>query len=793
LDHPTELSADTLRWRCDESELTFESTADVDPAEGIVGQPIAIEAMRFGIECEAPGQNIYVRGLTGTGRMTLVRSVLNELKPSPRRRLDRCYVHNFAQPDRPRLLTLPAGDGPKLRRMMREKGEFIDTRLGEVLESPAAMAARQAIQEETQRKVSAITGPLEAELKAEDLALVPIQTGPVSRAVIFPVRDGEPVPPEQLRKLVQEGEVSDEEVEAILEKIQEHSKKLETITLEAGKAFQAGKDEIQAYIEKEIGSVLDRLFSPIRECFPQDAVAIFLAEVVEDITENRMPGSASENLPDATDIYGVNVIFTHDDHNEGPVITENNPTVANLLGGVEPDFVARGQVVTNYKGVRAGALVRADGGFLVLDANDVLTEPGAWRLLMRALRTGSVEIVPAELGWPLTTQSLKPEPIDIEVRVILIGNGNLYYQLDRFDQDFSDLFKVLADFDDQIERSPVGVQQYAGVVSYICRMEGLPHFSADGVAALAEHGARIAARQGKITARFGRVADITREAAFIARKAGETLVGREHVEETVRRTRYRGSLPSKRFQELISDRTLRIETQGRVAGQINGLAVIHAGPLSYGFPARITATVGPGRAGVIDIEGASSLSGSIHTKGFHILGGLLRYILHADHPLAFSASIAFEQSYGGIDGDSASGAEFCCLISAITGADINQGIAMTGAIDQRGHLQAIGGVNEKIEGFYDACVSQGLTGEQGVIIPGANAGDLMLRVDVVEAVRDGQFHVYAVDHIGDALEVLTGVPAGNPESPEPYPADTLYGRARERSAAFSGKARDKQD
>ncbi|KAA9130549.1 AAA family ATPase [Marinihelvus fidelis] len=787
MDHPSKLSADALRWQFDDTQLNFSTTAEVDPAEGIVGQPIAIEAMRFGIECDAPGQNIYVRGLTGTGRMTLVRSVLNELKPKPRRRLDRCYVHNFTQPDRPRLLTLPAGHGPRLRRMMREKGEFIDTRLGEVLESPASMAARQAIQEDTQRKVSEITGPLEAELKADGLALVPMQTGPVSRAVIFPMRDGEPVPPEQLRKLVNEGQVSEEEAEALLKKISEHSKRLEKVTLDVGKTFQAGKDSLQAYVEKEIGQVLERLFEPVRETFPQDAVRTFLDEVVADITENRMPGNASENLPDATDIYGVNVICSHGDcDREGPIITENNPTVTNLLGGVEPDFVAGGQVVANYKGVRAGALVRADGGFLVLDANDVLTEPGAWRLLMRALRTRSVEIVPAELGWPLTSQSLKPEPIDVEVRVILLGNGHLYYQLDQYDQDFSDLFKVLADFDDQIERSPQGVQQYAGVVAYICEMEGLPHFSAAGVAALAEHGARIAARHDKITARFGRVADITREAAFIARKAGQETVGREHVEETIRRTRYRGSLPSKRFQEMISDRTLRIETDGAVAGQINGLAVIHAGPLSYGFPARITATVGPGRAGVIDIEGAAALSGSIHTKGFHILGGLLRYILRADHPLAFSASIAFEQSYGGIDGDSASGAEFCCLVSALTGAPINQGLAMTGAIDQRGHLQAIGGVNEKVDGFFDACVSQGLTGEQGVIIPRANAGDLMLRQDVVDAVADGRFHVYAVEFIGEALEVLTGVPAGDPESGEPYPADTLYGRARQRSAEFSG-------
>lgn len=789
LDHRSRLDPDQLRWRFDPSELSFESTEGVDPAEGIVGQPIAIEAMRFGVECHAPGQNIYVRGLTGTGRMSLVRSVLGELAPEPRRRLDRCYVHNFGQPDRPRLITLPAGEGPVLRRMMRENAAFIENRLGEVLESSASMSRRQAIQDETQRQVAAITAPLEAELKDEGLALVQQQTGQVTRATIFPVHEGEPVPPEQLRKLVTDGVIDEAAADAVVEKIREYSKRLDKVSVEAGKAFQAGMTEIREYVEQEVGSVLKKLFEPVLSRFPQESVACFVRDVTDDIAENRMPGRASENLPDAHDIYGVNVISTHDDTNESPVITENSPTVANLLGGVEPGFVAAGQVVANYKGVRAGALVRADGGFLVLDANDVLMEPGAWRMLMRALRTRSVEIVPAELGWPLTTQSLKPQPIDIEVRVILLGSSGLYYQLDRFDQDFSDLFKVLADFDDQIERSTNGVKQYAGVVAYICREESLKHFSADGLAALAEHGARIAARHDKITARFGRVADIVREADFIAGKAGADLVGREHVEETVRRTRYRGSLPSQHFQDLVRDRTIRVQTDGKVVGQINGLAVINAGPLSYGFPARLSATVGPGRAGVIDIETAASLSGSIHTKGFHILGGLLRHILRAEHPLAFSASIAFEQSYGGIDGDSASGAEFCCLLSALTGVPIDQGLAITGAIDQHGHLQAIGGVNEKVEGFYDACQAQAFTGRQGVIIPKANAGDLMLRPDVVQAAKDGAFHVHAVDTIGEALEVLTGVAAGDPCSEEPYPDDSLYGMARARLAEFFGMSR----
>jgi ATP-dependent Lon protease len=788
LSHPTRLPADALRWRQDEASLDFESTAELDPAEGVVGQPVALEAMRFGIECDAPAQNIYVRGLTGTGRMTLVQSLLRELKPRARRRLDRCYVHNFAQPDRPRLITLTAGAAPKFRRDMREAAEFIENRLGEVLEGPAAKARRERLQQDTQQAVAAVTEPLEEKLRADGLTLAQVQAGPITRTAIFALRDGQPVPPDQLRKLVASGEIDREEAEALEEKIGHYAKEMEEVGRNAAHAFREGVRRMREFVEEEIRAVLDSLFDPLREAYAAEPVAVFIGEVIEDAIENRLPGQAAENLPDATDIYGVNVIRSHEDEERdgdgGPVIVENSPSVAYLLGGVEPDFVAAGRVVTNYKGIRAGSLVRADGGFLVLDANDVLTEPGAWRLLMRTLRTRSVEIVPAELSWPLTGQSLKPEPIDLEVRVILLGSGNLFYLLDQVDQDFSDLFKVLADFDPEIPRLPDGAQRYAGVVARLCAEEGLPPFSAGGVAALTEHGARMAAREGKISARFGRLADIVREAAFLARQAGRETVGREQVEETVRRTRYRASLPSQKFGELVAGGVLRIQTSGEVVGQVNGLAVIQAGAIAYGFPARLTATVGAGRAGVIDIEGAAALSGSIHTKGFHILGGLLRFVLRAKHPLAFSASIAFEQSYGMIDGDSASGAEFCCLLSAVTGVPIRQGIAMTGAIDQHGHIQAIGGVNEKVDGYFDACKLQGLTGEQGVIIPRANAGDLMLRDDVVQACAEDRFHVFAVSTIAEALEVLTGLAAGDPFSPEPYAEDCLFARAQRRAAEF---------
>jgi ATP-dependent Lon protease len=596
----------------------------------------------------------------------------------------------------------------------------------------------------------------------------------------------QPVPPEELAQMLKAGELTEADLEGIEKKVQQFAPRLQEVSHAASKAWQQGMKDMREFIENEARSILQNFTAGLLADMPQPEVAEFISEVINDVIENRLDAESVQNQPPTQVLYGVNVVCTHDG-DSGPVVTENMPSVMNLLGTVEPEIVGNGQMVTNYRGIRAGAMVHADGGYLILNARDVLSEPGAWRMMMRAMRTGKVEIVPSEVGWLTPTQSLKPQAIDISVRIILIGSSRLYYQLDQVDQDFTNLFKVLADFNSEIERSDLGVNQYAGVVARICQDENLAHFEASGVAALAEHGARIASRKGKITARFGRIADIVREASFLAGKAGAEQVSRDHVEETVRRTKYRASLPSSRFQELISDGTIMVQTTGSVIGQINGLAVINAGQLTFGFPARITATIGAGRAGVIDIEGAASMSGAIHTKGFHILGGLLRYLMQTDHPLAFSASIAFEQSYGGIDGDSASGAEICCLISALTGVPVQQSLAMTGAIDQHGHIQAIGGVNEKIEGFFDACLPLGLNEEYGVVIPWANAGDLMLRKDVVAACADGHFHIHAVKTVNEALEVLTGRPAGLPDEDGHFPQDSLLGLARLKATEYWNK------
>ncbi|MCP4079804.1 MAG: AAA family ATPase [Planctomycetaceae bacterium] len=755
------LSQEQLRWQCDPSLVGGESEEQSALTEPIGVQQTARDAMTFGILCDAPGQNVFVRGARGTGRRTMVKQLLTKLAPTTGKKRDFCYVHHFKNPDRPRLITLSPGSAKAFRRQIHDIAKFIQDGLVKALDSEPFASERMRMKAEVQVRIAAISEPLEKDLAENSMALVSIQQGNMSVPVIFPLVDGQPVKPEEFQALIKEGKASSEQLDKFKELFPGFQNRLKDIGKQVNETYREGQKAIEAFNERGARSLFYSICEPVVSEFGSErGVAEFLSEIVDDAIEYRLNPSGEEKL-DLTDLYGVNIVLTHEDKTKRPVVEESLPSAMNLLGTVEQKIGPSGTASTDYRGIRAGALLNADQGYLILNTEDLLSEPGAWHALMRTLRTGRLEIVPPEAGWMRPYVVVQPEPIEIQVRVILIGDVSTYYRLDHSDTDFGELFKVLADFEHEMPRDQQGVKHYAEVLSQLVSSEGLLPFDNSAVAALAEHGARIVSRGKKLTTRFGRIADIAREAAFVCQQMDEGLVTDKHVEEAVRRTKRRASLPSKNFQEMVERGTILVECSGEVVGQINGLAVMRAGPLTYGFPARITASIGPGRAGLINIEGTASMSGSIHTKGFHILGGLLRFLLKTSHPLAFSASIAFEQSYGGIDGDSASGAEMVCLLSALTAMPIRQGMAMTGAVDQHGHIQAIGGVNEKIEGFFDVCVFFGLTGEQGVVIPKSNAADLMLRSDVVEACAAGKFHIYAVDTIHQAMELMTGIPAGD--------------------------------
>ena len=782
----TRLGDGALRWCCEELLPDFETTREVEPITGVVGQDDAIDALRYGLELFAPGQNIYVRGIAGTGRMTLVRQLLEDISPTCPAAEDRAYVHNFAQPGRPRLIALPRGRGRDFRHGVDRLIEFIEDELAQTLNSDSVRAKRAALDAAAQQAMRDLGAPFEKELRASGLAMVTRQTDGGVQPDILPVIDGEPVPFERLEALESQGGIELGEVERIRERIADFAVRFEDINHQTAELRLDHRQRLRALLESETRRFLGYHIEAIESQFDLPAVREFLADVVADLVQRL---GALDRIKSATRQYRVNPLLEHEEGSGCPIVIENTPTLRNLLGEIEREFVAEGGLHADHMMIQGGSLLQADGGFLILEARDVLAEPGAWKMLLRSLRAGSLEIVPAEFTSPFGAPFLKPDPIPINVKVVLIGDGGLYELLSGADPDFGQLFKVLADFETTIARDETGVRYYAGVISRLARDEELLPFARDAVVALVDHGARIAGRQDRLTTRFGRLADIAREAAFLAGKAKRKAVAGGDIAEAIRRGRRRADLPARRFRRMIAEGAIGIRTEGGETGQINGLAVVSAGPLTYGFPQRITATIGPGSAGVVDIEGEAELAGAIHTKGFHILGGLLRQLLKTRHPLAFSASIAFEQSYGGIDGDSASGAEICCLLSALTGVPLRQDLAMTGAIDQLGHVQPVGAVTEKVEGFFAVCEEGGLSGTQGVIVPEANAGDLMLEPRVARACAAGDFAVYAVETIHEALALLTGMPAGERDAETGYAEGTLLRLAQDRAHEFWRMAR----
>ena len=777
----TRLSWQQVRWQCDVSQLSFETTKDVAAATSIVGQEEALEALEYSLESRAFGQNAFVRGLHGSDKMKMIAFMLQQTKPQMPTKHDQCYVANFQQPDRPRLITLNAGDAKFFKRWMKKFSDFVTKDLNNRIDSPEIKSKKTTIEDKATAQIKLISRPFDQKLAKDKLVLVNYKTEAGLQAVISPLYEDKPLNPQQWQELIDAGKISKQRQEQTQKNIVKYSTQLQDLAKSINNIKYTKSTETQELIENKTRQILHAETAEISKRFHTSAVQEYLHEACEDVIEQFFYSEKEQFFPNIR--YNVNILVAHKKNNDCPIIVERVPSLSKLLGTIESKWGEKGPELSDHMSITAGTLLRADGGFLILDARDLLTEAGAWKILIRTLKNQLLEIVPTELAWPFSQPTLKPEPIKVNVRVILLGDSQTYYTLDNYDPDFPELFKVLADFDSEIERDNNSFDNYAAVLARLVAEEDLLHFDKTAVAALIEHGARICSRKGRLTTNFPRIADLAREGNYLAQKQATTLISAEHILLAISRTKKRAGLASKKFQQMLSDGTINLFTSGQQVGEINGLAVIHAGPVFYGFPSRITSTVAPGRAGVINIEGRADMSGSIHTKGFQILGGLLRHLLPTTHPLTFSASIAFEQSYGGIDGDSASGAEFCCLISAITDIPINQEYAMTGAIDQHGRLQAIGGVNEKIEGFFDTCSAQGFTGSQGVIIPHSNAGDLMLRADIQQAIKHNQFSVHAVEHVTEALEILCGQAAGVQVDGK-YPTDSILFKAMEKSNLY---------
>ncbi len=749
------LDASALRWSCPSSWLDFGSTDDLEPSDGLAGQESAVDALEFGLTVLGHGQHVYVRSEPATGRVTLVRSVLERVQLRGRPEPDRCYVHNFTQPDQPRLVSLPAGQGPVFAKRVREMIRFIQEDLTELLGSARMVGATERLEDEAEEAIRELSAGFDAEVAAAGLAVVQIEDDDDDEpaSYVMPMIGEQPVPFEQLEEMA-EPPIPAHQLQALRSKAEELTERLRKLSVQAVRLQRRSQREIRRLVSGEAMRILRDAVADMRRPFA--VVDDWLDAVIDDVS-SQLPALVEK--PQVANRYQVNVLHTRGPDEPPPVVVENVPTLQRLLGGVDP-VVDEDLAIAPHMGIHAGSLLRASGGVLILRAREIYSEPGAWAALKRTLRTERIELTPAEHhATTVRFAGVKPEAVKFRVKVVLIGDVEAYHFLDLTDDDFSQLFKVLVDVSHVVPRERRTARLYGQVLARLVKREELLPFDASAVGALVEHGARIVAERGQLTARFGRVADIAREADWHARRRQVDRVHGQDVEMAVLSGKRRADRPGRRFRQRAASGEIKVWTRGTEVGQVNGLAVIQAGPLSYGFPTRVTASIGPGRVGAIHVEKEAALSGQIHTKGFLIQRGLLRRLLATEHPLIFDASLTHEQSYGGIDGDSASGVELICLVSALTGVPVKQGIAMTGAIDQLGNILPIGAVNEKIEGFFDLCAHLGLDGEQGVIIPDSNAGDLQLRRDVVEACRAGRFHIWKVGQLTEAMELFTAMPA----------------------------------
>ncbi|MGQ9681997.1 MAG: Lon protease family protein [Anaerolineae bacterium] len=778
-----ELRPEQLRRSVDPVQFSFASTAELAALQEMIGQDRAKRSLHFGMEMDGHGFNIFALGQVGTGRTTMVRRLAEQKaagEPAPQ---DWVYVYNFQNPNNPRAMSLPAGRGCALRHDMDELAGNLRRELTRAFESEEYERQKARIGQQLQEAQSRIFSELQKQAESRGFGLARTPAGvmvvPTSKkGEALSEADYERLPPQAKEQIEASESAIQQEIAATMHKARQSQK-------EAQDSLQNLDRQVAAFAT---GHFIDELVARYSD-LPQ--VVEYLEQVRKDVVEHvdlfrsepeqagpmaQLLGASQEA---AMNRYKVNQIVDNCDRKSAPVIFETNPTYYNLIGEVQQE-AQFGALVTDFTKIRGGAFHRANGGYLILEARNVLLNPFAWDALKRVLKDGRIEIEEMGQQWRVfNTTTLEPQPIPADVKVILIGEPYIYYLLYEYDEDFKCLFKVQADFGGQVDRDDATIQQYALFVAQTVRDHNLRHFDPTGVARIIEHGSRVAEDQKKLATRFSEIADLIDESSYWAAQAGHELVSAADVGRAIEEKKYRANRIEERIREMIERGVIMVDTEGAVVGQVNGLSVSMLGDYEFGRPSRITARTYLGRGNVVAIDRDVELAGPIHNKGVLILAGYLGGRFAQDMPLSLSASITFEQSYEGVEGDSASSAELYALLSSLADVPLKQNLAVTGSVNQRGEVQAIGGVNAKIEGFFDVARVKGLTGDQGVLIPAANIDNLMLRDDVLQAVQEGRFHIYAVRTIDEGLEVLTGLPAGQTVDGE-YPEGTINRRVKDR-------------
>ena len=783
------ISSDKLKLVCTEKDAAFfyDPEQEGDELDGLIGQEQGIRALTFGLAMEATGYNIYVIGPQGTGKSTCTMKIVTDYALTGKEPEDWCYLNNFDVQDQPLAVSLPAGQGRIFQTDMEALVEDLKVFIPKAFQSSVYEKKKTSIVESLQNKMDSLFQRMEEVAGENSYTLQQIPP----RIMLIPMKDGKPIPKEDFDSLPQEEREKMEERGRFL------GQKLDE-ALREGQKYENKAKEAIAQLEQSVAAAaaefqINRLKDKYKD-FPK--VIHYLDQVLEDVKKNhlifRIPeGGMGQMIPfmnpeeqDPFNRFKVNVFVTNEPGKGAPVVFESSPYYYNIFGKIE----YKSQVLavsTDFTMIKSGAIHRANGGYLILNVHDLLSDPFSWEALKKALKYGKTTVENIGEQYRLVpTVGLKPEPIPLNLKLILLGTPYLFTLLDYYDEDFRRLFKVKADFDSTMKRTPENLKKYAHFVGQTCRKENQLPLTTGAMGSLVEYGSRLAGDQEKLTTRFNLLANLIYEASALARLAHASQVERSHMEKAMEGMRSRLNLVERKIQEHIGKGNILIETQGVEVGQINGLSVLETGGYAFGIPSRITARTYAGNERVLHIERETEMSGSIHTKGVLTLAGYLGGKFGQKKPLAMTAQLAFEQSYDEVEGDSASSTELYAILSSLSGVPLKQGLAVTGSVDQRGKIQPIGGVNEKIEGFFDVCQKRGLTGEQGVLIPVQNSRNLMLREDVIQAVQQGEFHVYGVATIEEGLEILTGLPAGDPGLDGKYPEGTLFHSAEKKLQEF---------
>jgi lon-related putative ATP-dependent protease len=780
-----ELLPSELRSCCNSSTFTFKSTSEVKPLEDVIGQERAVQAIHFGLNMDYPEYHIFVSGIDGSGKTTIVQSLVSNHAIHMKKPNDWCLVNNFQDEFRPIAIAIPSGKATILSRQIERLVRNLLKKMPEALKDISFEEKKDALQSSFDELEKKLLKPIEEKAAANELHIQKTATS----IQPIPMLNNEPMTHQAFDALPQDKRQSIEDsMASVIEELEVAADEIQT-------AQQAMFQEIEEIFSKISRAIVEKRLVSLRKEYADCSSVLNLFNALEsDIIENvdlflPVDNNASDAqlamMPqvDPELRYHINVLVDHTGTSGAPVIFEPNPTFRNLFGWIEKR-AQNGHVTTDFSMVQAGSLLQANGGFLIMEIESLLSNSVVWEAFKRALLNKQLFIEDASAYEGQVTASLRPGPIGLDVKVILIGSYEPFEVLQNHDPKFNEIFKVRADFDYEVTDSDKTVQQYARFIARVCKEENLNHFSPDGAAAIIEFCKKLSGNQKKLSLRFAPIINLIKEAEYWSKNQGDALVTDRHVNRALEEHRFRYNLYEEKVHQSYLNETVLIDVDGKVVGQVNALAVYQMGEISFGRPSRITAETFMGKSGLINIERESQLSGSTHDKGVMILSGYLGRTFAQTYPLCLSASITFEQNYNGVDGDSASSTELYAILSSLAGIPINQGIAVTGSVNQKGQIQTIGGVNEKVEGFFEVCKSKGLSGQQGVIIPKANVQNLMLKQEVVDAVADGFYHIYPVESVDQGIEILTGISAGQVGTNGDYPNGSIYQKVQKRLETY---------